>query len=104
MYTKDKCNKHLRENSQEYSRTCAVCGLGPCRFENEADKDNVYLRYNEVISIIKDEPEYPKESSLNLQNLIKQAVLTQDEDWILHMMQQAVRQTKESIITKLEQL
>ena len=53
-----------------------------------------------VFDIIESEPEYP-DPCPELRKLIRQAVQSGDEDHVLHMVRQAVRQTKQSIIARL---
>ena len=54
----------------------------------------------DVVRIIQGEPEYP-DICRKLLGYIKDAVANGDEEWVLHMVRQAVRQTKEQIIAKL---
>jgi hypothetical protein len=52
------------------------------------------------IELVKAEPEYP-DPCPKLRAFVKEAVAKQDEDWVIHMLRQAVRQTKESIIKRV---
>lgn len=58
------------------------------------------IEIKDVVRLIKDEPEYPNPCT-KLRQVIHEAVLAQDEEWILHVVRQAVRQTKENIINNL---
>jgi hypothetical protein len=62
------------------------------------------LDYKQVVDIIKNEPEYPEETAIKLKGFIKEAVDTSDVDWLFYMFQQAVRQTKQCLIEKIDRL
>jgi hypothetical protein len=54
-----------------------------------------------AVSLVEEEPEYP-DPCPKLRELISQAVADGDEEWILNMMRQVVRQTKENIIKRIQ--
>lgn len=58
------------------------------------------LEIKDVIRIVKFEPEYP-DPCTKLRQVIHEAVITQDEEWVLHIVRQVVRQTKENIINNI---
>lgn len=67
---------------------------------NEPNSERVFP-LQQLVRLIESEPEYP-DPCPQLRKLIFDAVAAQDEEWILHMMRQAVRQTKECIIKRIQ--
>ncbi len=55
----------------------------------------------QLVRLVEAEPEYP-DPCPQLRKFIFDAIAAQDEEWILHMMRQAVRQTKECIIQRIQ--
>lgn len=66
----------------------------------EEASDGEYLLRSDVIAAVEAEPEFP-DPCQNLRTYIADAVRNNDEEWILHLMRQTVRATKDSIAARL---
>ena len=62
-----------------------------------------WLFLQDVLQTIEQEPEYP-EPCPKLREFVTKAIEDKDTEWILHMLRQTVRQTKESIIARIRPL
>lgn len=65
----------------------------------ESPHGNFVLR-SDVLAAVEAEPEFP-EPCPNLKTYIADAVRNNDQEWILHLMRQTVRATKDSISARL---
>jgi hypothetical protein len=66
----------------------------------EESPDGNYLLRSDVIAAVEAEPEFP-DPCPNLRTYIADAVRNNDQEWILHLMRQTVRATKDLIAARL---
>jgi hypothetical protein len=73
---------------------------------DESESDEVSPHFNDktytveqIVAVVRSEPEYP-DPCLKLRTVISEAIALRDHDHMLHIVRQAVRQTKESIEAK----
>lgn len=59
------------------------------------------MNIKDIIRLIKDEPESP-DPCTKIRAFIHQGVLEQDEELLLYLLRQVIRQTKENIIINLQ--
>jgi len=59
-------------------------------------------RMDEVLRIVSEHPEYPEPCPM-LHEVAAAAARTMDKEWIMHMVREACRQTKEAILADLKQ-
>ena len=60
------------------------------------------VRLDDVIRIISDHPEYSEPCPM-LHEVAAKAAAEMDKEWVLHMVRQTCRQTKEAILADLKQ-
>lgn len=60
------------------------------------------VRLDEVIRTVSEHPTYPEPCPM-LHEVAAAAARTMDKEWIIHMVREACRQTKEAIIADLKQ-
>jgi hypothetical protein len=68
--------------------------------KNTESKAGQTVPLDSLVGIIQSEPEYP-DPCTELKKFIHDAVSESNEEWVLHIVRQAVRQTKQSIIDRL---
>jgi hypothetical protein len=69
-------------------------------YMSESQNGN-WLFLEEVLQVIEQEPEYP-DPCPKLREFVTKAIEDKDVNWILHMLRQTVRQTKQSIIARIQ--
>lgn len=86
----------MKRYDPELSGPCP--GMMAATMEESPSGD--YVLRSEVLTIVEAEPEFP-DPCPKLREFISKAVETKDEDWVLHMMRETVRKTKDAIAAKL---
>jgi hypothetical protein len=60
------------------------------------------VRLDDVIRIVADHPEYPEPCPM-LHEVAAKAAAEMDKEWVMHMVRETCRQTKEAILADLKQ-
>lgn len=60
------------------------------------------VRLDEVIRIVSEHPEYPEPCPM-LHDVAAKAAAEMDKEWVMHMVRETCRQTKEAILADLKQ-
>ena len=60
------------------------------------------VRLDDVIRIVSEHPEYPEPCPM-LHEVAAKAAAEMDKEWVMHMVRETCRQTKEAILTGIKQ-
>lgn len=67
-----------------------------------ADCESSLVQLDEVLRIVSEHPEYPEPCPM-LHEVAAKAAFEMDKEWIMHMVREACRQTKDEILADLKQ-
>ena len=82
---------------------CQTCQDGqPATEPLMSGSERRLVRLDEVLRIISEHPEYPEPCPM-LHEVAAAAARTMDKEWIIHMVRETCRQTKEAILADLKQ-
>ena len=68
----------------------------------KADCNPRLVRLDDVIRILSEHPEYPEPCPM-LHEVAAKAAAEMDKEWVMHMVRETCRQTKEAILADLKQ-
>ena len=97
-----EARESLAFRRQLYRRQNALMHEMRERLELELSGLSKRVRLDEVLRIVSEHPEYPEPCPM-LHHGAAAAARTMDKEWIMHMVREACRQTKEAILADLNQ-